>query len=443
MHKIQYLELALKQNMPRNLNWAYSVYAITKATTERPEPNESTYGRVFKRDWGFETVVKGVDDTAPYVYEKIEDASKDEALFSFKDRVVAQPGWLLNIKEPVETFVGTLHLNCLCIVGPFKDKINYVNSSPFSINKIEQYVCERLHDTPEPGAPRDPKLFYCDELVAFNNTISLVEELSPLSIISSTPKLICPPTGGIEYRNTLVKEYGDRLTDPVVFAEFEGKLKKHDAEYLKDDPTYGKFASGKVLNIARKKMFLTGGIEMGFSDSKKADPVITSLYEEYPKDSKKLAMVFNGQRAGSYSRGAETVDGGVTEKVTNRAIADYSIKEGDCGAKLGKSNYYYEHDYKQLSGKYVIDNSGKKTFVENIEDAKNYLGKLVTVRSPQYCTTKGEQICDVCAGIKFAKFKFSLSIPAQEISATVLLSKLKKMHGTVLSTTTIEHHHFS
>ena len=447
MLKIQYLELALSLNMPRNLNWAYNVYAITKPSKEpQPIPSKENVGMCYKRDWGFEVIVPNTNATegAPeYIFDRIDDAEKGMPLFGFMDVVVAQPGWLPNITVPTETVVGRLHLNSLCIVNAFGDKIPFVNTSPFSIAKIEQYVVEHMKDTPPPGAPRDPKVFYCDELIKFNNSIPFIEELSSLSLISSTPRLICPPTGLKEYRETLIKEYGDRLTDPVIFAEFEGKLKQFDKDYMKGDPTDGKFASGKVMNIARKKMFLTVGVEMGFQNSKKVNPILTSLYEEYPKDSEKLTMIFNGQRAGSYSRGAETVDGGVTEKVTNRALADYAIKSGDCGTQLGKTNIFYEHDYAQLAGRYLISDTGKTTLIETSDDAKSYLGKVIRVRSPQYCITPGELICEVCAGVKFAKFRTSLSIPVQEISSTVLLSKLKKMHGTVLSSTTIEYQHFS
>lgn len=447
MLKIQYLELALKLNMPRNLNWAYNVYAITKPNKDpRPVPSKDNVGMCYKRDWGFEVIIPNVNKVEggeDYIFDRIDDAEKGLPLFGFKDEVVAMPGWLPNIKEPVKTFVGTLHLNSLCIVGSFGAKMPYVTTSPFSIGKIEQFVVDRMKDTPEPGAPRDPNTYYVDELIKFNNSIPMIEELSSLCLISSTPRLICPPTGIIEYRDTLEKSYGDKLKDPVIFAEFEGKLKQFDNEYMKGDPSAGKFAQGKVMHTARKKMFLTTGVEMSFHNNKTVTPIITSLYEEYPKDAEKLAIIFNGQKAGSYSRGAETVDGGVTEKITNRALADYSIKNGDCGTYLGKPDVFYEHDYKQLAGRYIIDLKGKSTLVENVEDAANYLGKAIRTRSPMFCIAPGEFICEVCAGVKFAKFRFSLSIPVQEISAKVLLSKLKKMHGTVLKSTTIELQHFS
>ena len=446
MLKIQYLELCLKLKKPKDLNWSYSVYAITKPNKEpRPAPSKDNVGSCFKRDWGFEIIIPNVNKTEggeDYIYDRIDDAEKGLPLFGFKDVVVAQPGWLVSIKEPTKTFVGTLHLNALCLVDAFGDKMPYVNTSPFSVGKIEQQVVNNMKDTPAPGAPRDPKFFYCDELIKFNNSIPMVEELSSLCVVSSSPRLICPPKGIIEFRNKLEKEYGDRLKDPVIFAEFEGKLKQYDKEWMEGDAA-AKFATGKIMDTARKKMFLTSGIEMGFENSKVANPIITSLYEGYPKDPEKLALIFNGQRAGSYSRGAETVDGGVTEKVTNRALADYAIKSGDCGTYIGKANIFYKHDILQLAGRYVIDIGGKSTLVENDQAAENYLGKLVRVRSPMYCIAPGEFICEVCAGVKFAKFRFSLSIPVQEISAKVLLSKLKKMHGTVLMSTTIELEHFS
>src|SRR5690606_13555437 len=100
--------------------------------------------------------------------------------------------------------------------------------------------------TPKEGEKRGDTLLYVDEYIKFTNALSFMEELSSICAWSATPKGIVAPKGIEKYKDQLVKEYGDRLRDPVVLAEFEDKLKKYDDEYLKDDPAYGTFLSGKV-----------------------------------------------------------------------------------------------------------------------------------------------------------------------------------------------------
>jgi hypothetical protein len=102
---------------------------------------------------------------------------------------------------------------------------------------------------------------------------------------------------------------------------------------------------------------------------------------------------------------------------------------------------YTSGNISQLPGKTLLLGSSSK-LIENDQEAGVYLGKTLTVRSPMYCTLSGDVICEVCAGKKLSTLPTGLSIPLTEISAIIMTSSMKRMHGVVLSTAkiTLEDH---
>ena len=85
-----------------------------------------------------------------------------------------------------------------------------------------------------------------------------------------------------------------------------------------------------------------------------------------------------------------------------------------------------------LVGRTVID-TGKQTLVENEQQAGNYLGKVVTVRSPMFCKKEGDTLCKVCTGEKLGRYETGLTIPLTEISSILLAASMAKMHTSGLS----------
>jgi hypothetical protein len=253
-----------------------------------------------------------------------------------------------------------------------------------------------------------------------------------LTAWSATEKGITAPTGIAAFKKQLLIEYKDKLNDPVQLAEFESKLKQFDSEYLKDDPANGTFIAGKLKDTARKKMYLISGTEEGFKGNLDLVPVINSLEEGWPVEAKQFTAMMNGLRAGSYSRGAETVNGGVSAKTLLRAANNFRIIDSDCGSKLTIQRSFIEKDKNQLINRYIQE--GAKIVLVDDNNVGSYLGKQLNVRTPLYCKLKGDNICKVCAGLKLFKFPVGISIPITEISSIILTASLKKMHGTVLST---------
>ena len=428
MKRIDYLKLAIKHRLYAKLKWIISAFSITKSKKENPFP-----GQLVREEWGYSFKSFEVSNLE---WIKIEDADPSKPLFSFKDTLIIDPSWLPNVSQETQTTVGNVLWNAVLLVEAFGNKFPFVTGK-MKIKAIENQIAKKLSSTPKAGEPRSAALFYADELVVFNKNVTFITSASQLACYAATPKTMVPPTGIKEFKAKLIEEYKGKLHDPLVMAEFESKLKAFDAEFLKGDPADGTFIDGKIKEITRKKMFLTSGGEVGFGSGIEVVPVINSLADGWPTDPEQYTAMMSSLRAGSYSRGAETVNGGVTAKVFLRAANNYRITPGDCGSKFGRRFRVSKLKIKRLIERSIVDN-GQVVFIPDAATASNYLGKTVVLRSPMYCKANGESICSVCAGKRLSENPDGISIAVTEESAIILTSSLKKMHGTVLSTARLD-----
>lgn len=429
MKKLEYLKLAYQNQLYKKKNWCIRVLSEFSETPGSPLPAVA-YTPV-RDSWGISFVRP--DGTL----EKIDDHGNGP-LFQPGDVIEVDTSWLSNIREPLTTRFGILLANALLVSTPFSNKIDYINKE-VTISGIEKIVSPRLTSNPKPGeeaivSENAQKLggpIFVQEYLDLGKGIQLLTSIMELFTIALTEKTVLPPTGLKEYKEKLNQEYAGRLHDPVIMAEYEDKLKAFDANYLKDDPSFGKFTSGKILNDSRKKLYLSMGAEGGFSKDGSITPITNSLTDGYPEDPTEYVAIVNGFRAGSFSRGAETVEGGVAAKKMLAAANNYVIRPGDCGATLGLRRFYNKALAPTLQGRTII--IGKEQIkVEIGADTDKYLGQVIAARSPMFCKLTGENICATCAGEAMARYETGIALPLTEISATILAARMKAMHTNSL-----------
>ena len=428
MNKLDYLKYAIGKGCFKKRAWMLSAFAVFA-----DKPGAPKYpGALFKQPWG----LSFVDDSGELV--KIEDSDPKEPLFTFQQRLTIDNSWAVNCKEPVETSIGTLLYNHMALIECFGTKIDYMTGS-CSVKSTEAIVAPRLKDDLKPGETPDPSAIYVSEYLAYGRSLEYIKTLMLLCSYSSTPKGIVRPKGIEEFKKQLDKKYEGKLRDPVFMAAYEKELVAFDAEFLKDDPSFGKFTSGKITNTARKKLFLTMGAENSFKEGTTIVPVTNSLSEGWPTDDEEqYVSLMNGTRVGSYARGAETVNGGVAAKYLLRAANNFVIGEvEDCGSKLGISRKYNDKNKKDMLGRTVIEGA-KQIKIEKDTDVSNYLGRVLRMRSFQYCRLEGDNICKVCAGDRLARYKTGVTIPLTEVSAIILATAMAKMHNSGLSTARLD-----
>ena len=85
-----------------------------------------------------------------------------------------------------------------------------------------------------------------------------------------------------------------------------------------------------------------------------SQPITKSLAEGW--DITKFPEMMDGSRAGSYSRGAETMLGGEQVKWLLRTSSNMRITQKDCGSRLGYRMQVTPTTIKQLVGFSIVDN---------------------------------------------------------------------------------------
>ena len=432
MKKLDLLKKAIELKHYENKSWVISAFAVIAEAPDRYKGDAYAW-RIIQTPTG----IYCNSDKTPGDLIRIEDAVVGQPLFTFKDRLTVDQSWCANIQEgSIETTIGNLLFNLICVTHAFGTKVPYLEGK-VSVGMVEDIIAQRLVDDDIESLP-SPESIYVREYLKFVDSLSYLEGFSQLCAWAATEKTMLPPTGIKEFKTALLNKYQGKLNDPVELANFEKELAQFDDAYLKDDPSYGAFTAGKVKNIARKKMFLSLGAEGGFEDTMEVLPVLNSLEEGWPTEPQQFTAMMNASRAGSFSRGAETVKGGVSAKVMLRAAGNMKIVDTDCGTTFGIHRTFNPSNAQQLVGREVrIKQSW--VLVNNQEEAEHLMGTPLVVRSPMYCKLDGDNLCSHCAGQRLAENKNGVSIALTEISSTIMTSLLKAMHGKVLSTAKLEY----
>lgn len=409
----EYFQYALRHDLLSKLKFFYSTMTI-------PLQNSNDYFKI-EKDKYFVLM----ND----VYRELQGKTTKEPIFTLKDPVLLFNADIPNIKDKVETTVGKAIVNYILLAKNFGAKLEYLNEST-GAEKYENIVIDALKKD----------IITVEEYINFVNSCTMIQGLSRIVTISATYKVLTPPPNLEKFKKDLIAEF-DKLygknwvKDSVKVIEFGNRLKEEDAKYIADDPANNKLLSGKVKNNARAKMYLSFGADAGFDEvGADANMVFNSLLEGYPEDKKQLATIYNASRAGSFSRGAETQDGGVLAKVALRSTANLTIEPGDCGAKYGKEFYVTKDLAKALAGRSIIKN-GKS---EKIEDGSKFIGQTIMIRSPMYCEYKHPTYCSVCVGENLANYRKGATVEATLISNTILTLSLKKMHNATKKIHTVE-----
>lgn len=424
----QYLLFSIKAGLYTRVSWILSVFTVT--VDSEAYRNNPFHGQLIREPFGLF-----------YLDEKLERQPIDAKvgntpLIPLNTKLTLDPktfDFPFIGSQPIETTATRLLLNMIAIFAPFDGKIPYINSE-FEPKTVEKIIGKKLTSMPKDGEAKKPDLIYIDELVKFTKAVAFLEDLGHIFAHSVTQAGLYPPPGRREFRAQLLKKYEGKLTDPIQMAHYEKEMSDFDAEYLKkNDPSYGYYINGKVKD-ARKKRFLTqGGESNAFVDQLDTTPIVKSLDEGIDLSVESFVAAGNMVRYGSYSRGTETVNGGVAYKAMAQALDAGKIIDGDCGSKFYESIVVNKDNTEEFIGRYMVV-SGKPVLVTSSDMMASYVGKLASIRSPAYCILDNNRTCEVCAGKNLAMYRNGQVVPAAEISAGVLNDSLKKMHNTGIST---------
>ena len=401
--------------------WLISLLCITKPKEEPIYP----YGF-----WVEEGIAYGYIPTETDLEAVvIEGYQKGQPLFQYNESITVPPGVLPNAKEGVETTVGRLIMNVALLVYPFWDKIPYINKK-FHTGDVEDIIAKRLVDDPKEGeeGSDNKEDIYCYEFLKFTEGALWLTNFTQVCVPGVTEKALVPPPEAANRLKELIEKHKDSLHDASTIVKIQDELIAMDKAYLADDRSMGFLINpNKDFNIVRLRLFLTFGFGMTFREDGKIDYIPQPLTEG--TDLSKLPEYTNISRAGTFSRAAETMLGGVAVKELLRASNNLSLKEEDCGSGLGLDYLITDKNKDYFIGYHAILNGNTVLLTKEILAGK--VGSIITVRSPAYCNTKDTGYCRVCCGPHLSRHPTGLSSAISALGSAFMYLMMKAMHGKV------------
>ena len=413
--KEQYLQRAVSSPAYNKYEWLIHLFAVTFTP---PKHNTLDYH------------LAQIDGKHMYYsdgeYHPITDAKDNEPLFGPDESVKMHKGDMENLDRDVDTTVMRVVINLYCLSSVVGDLIPYMNEE-ITVRGIERLLNTYLVDTPESGE-RVPGKCTTDQLLMSQRNIETIAELAPIMVYASSMKSLVPPPGIKKYKASILKQFkeeGKDINDNMVAHELQTLLKAYDKDFLKDDPAFKRGIDGKTSK-ARAKLHLSFGKEIGFGGSDFSPTMIGGLKDGLPQTKDEYAVGSNTTRSGSYTRGAETANGGTLAVLLARLVYDLKIDTEDCGTKEG-----YEIQVRSSDTRYTDQYTMDRKLITK-DFLQSNIGKVIKIMVPMHC--KSKTFCKYCMGNRMGKADKTVQMFATAISDKILSSSLAAFHGVELKT---------
>ncbi len=324
------------------------------------------------------------------------------------------------------TTFGRYLVNYFNLASVFGNIIPYINDV-YNVSKVEYII----------GQKALINEVTAEQLSTYLNHAFFLGSFSELAVPVYSKKALTTDPNIKKRKEELLKQHAEHLDDPVVCAQIEDELIRMDKEWLKGDPAMGFYASaGKKFNVHRKRQFLAVGLVDEMSKEKgKYNFIKGALSEGWEIEA--FPSMCNQIRHPSYSRGIETAQGGVQTKYLLRLFQNTVICSEDCGTKRGLVVSLTDSNIKDFYGCNVILPSGKLETLTS-RNASKFNGTKVKIRSVMYCEEK-DGFCFTCAGDSYRNLDIkAIGATALEMGAAFLTMSMKAMHGSKLSSFTVD-----
>ncbi len=425
MKKYDLFIKAMNAQEYRRTSWVISAFSLVREAVDEWKNNPFPY-RIVQTPAG--NFYVNPENTTEIL--KIDDAAAGQPIYRMTDAIDLKANTFINQKNDIRTTYGNVLANHILLIQAFGDKIPFITGK-FTAQDIERMIVPKLTKTPQDGEERSPKLIYVDEKLRFDDGCSALTAYTQLCVPAHTKKMMVVPPGTKELRDSLLAKYKDRLHDPATIAIIDKILIDHFKKWIKGDRSEGFLISKKSIEIVRKKLLLMHGAETGLTESVSVDLISNSLREGW--DINKIPTMINTLRAGAFFRGQQTELGGVAVKELLRASSNIRIIKGDCGSKIGMQFKASEQDKHILLGYNHINQDNTITMIDE-DNYGDYLGKVVSLRSPMYCKLTHTDYCEACMGRDLSRTPTAASIAISDYGNTFLSIYLKAAHAKSLKT---------
>jgi hypothetical protein len=131
-------------------------------------------------------------------------------------------------------------------------------------------------------------------------------------------------------------------------------------------------------------------------------------------------------RRGFYYKASLTAIPGYLTRKLIMSSANITLTNKDCKSKKYLEIFINKDNINNLTGRYMY--IGNELIETTLENLKPYIGKKIKIRSPLFCMSKNNQICQVCFGTIATKLNTDkIGILAAGVINQVTINQLMKM----------------
>jgi hypothetical protein len=354
------------------------------------------------------------------------------------DEFILKANTLANQPEEIQTTFGLYLFNLLVIVGAFGHIIPYINNgiSDNALKDLQQSLSNLLIAD---KITVDQYIQFEDNFMFLGYKATLWAPGMSYDFIRQNPVIEAEKKRLIKIYEAAVAQGADPIVTYV--DNVETPLIKLAKEVLQDDPQWPYYERGgkpEFGNVFKETVIGLGPV---------FDPVTgkytiiqESLSEGVPKE--KLDVFANILISSSYARAVGTQDGGAKTKLIFSAMqsikATQNGKRGtDCHTKRYIVKKITKDNVKANLYNFIIDDSKKQLIRLTYDNAKDYIGKTVKMRSVLFC--EDEDYCNMCLGDYFYELGIkNIGNTATKISSKLMNMSLKAMHNAVVTTVKID-----
>ena len=353
-----------------------------------------------------------------------------EPKYKCGDRLIIPAGKLKGNEESITTTVGRWIFNIVLFSGtPLENIVGYQN------DQMAGKTFDGIEDKISHALLLD-KLTVSDVKAYIDRRDWLGFQFHSIVTTSFTPEVIQTLPEVEKKRKELYAKYDKELKsgDAKTMSLIENELIQTAMNSLKDNPgldLYVSGARGSVGNNMKNMYMCRGAVKNPIDDS--WDIVKSCLIdgiqiEDIPSNSNIIL-------GGAYPKSVATqVSGYISKQLLascQTEIADED-RNSDCGTKRGIRFLMTEKNYKKYLYRYIVVN-GKLVLLKD-DNIKNYVGKMVELRSPMTCLmTKKGCLCAHCVGdFPYMFGNLNIGLSASKVGTTLTNLGMKKFHNNVV-----------
>lgn len=327
-------------------------------------------------------------------------------------------------KTAVETTLGCLIFNKFVYLN-FLKVIGYQNYEFYddNIRKVDDILSTLVNES----------VYTTDDYIDYSDRINWFGFVcASLFSTSLSYDIFAPIPAVVKRKEELLSKHSQEIEngDAFVTSKIETELLDLSKSELKGHASYDNFANGVgKFGNAYKNMTIMRGSIADLKNPGKYTIAPESYLDGFSKEN--FPYFVNMNINGAYSKAVGTRVGGYQTKKFFNAFQTVVLDEHgtDCGTTVCTKIKIIPEIQKWIMYRYIKD--GNKLVMLTPDNYKNYLGKTVEMRSPQYCQT--ESICNKCAG----EYYYMLGIKNVGLLLTkgpnsILMIEMKAFHDQTI-----------